>query len=65
MVMILSKDQCNGRGVRLFHPLLGTFFFSDSVSLARVTPLFLTTTGFRIRAVGLSNILDTNTERDG
>ena len=31
----------------LFYPLLGTFFFSGSMSLARATPLFLEVTGFR------------------
>ena len=39
----------------------GHFFFSGSVSLVRVTPLYLAVTGFR----ELCNIFDINTERDG
>ena len=45
-------------------PPFGHFFFGGSVSLARVTPLFLSVTGFLSFAL-LYNILDIHTKRDG
>ena len=48
----------------MVHPLLATFFFSGSVSLARVTPLFLAVAGFlSFRTV--STFSRPETKRDG
>ena len=78
-----EEVQWYGRGgwITSFWPLLGTSFFSGSVSLARATPLFLAVTVtplflavtvtplFLAVTVFLSccsnHILDINTERDG
>ena len=55
------KDQCYGRGVTLFWAV----FFSGSVSLARVTPMFLAVTGFLSSFRELFNTFDTNSKRGG
>ena len=43
-LILFGRDQCYTAGGGKYNPLLGVFFLSGSVSLARVTPLFLAVT---------------------